>query len=422
MLTLQTITQKKDEVVRLLDIKHFKNTELIDKIIELDAERKKTQSESDRLQAEMNRISKEIGILFQKGEKEKANVLKNKSVELKERINAEGTQLQTIVNELNDILLEIPNLPHPLVIKGESEADNQLIRQHGEIAPSENLPHWEIAEKSGIIDFETGVKITGSGFPVYRGKGAKLQRALINYFLDHAVNAGYTEIEPPVFVNRESAFGTCQLPDKDGQMYFINEDNYYLIPTAEVPLTNIYRDKILDIKDLPVKITGYTPCFRREAGSYGKNVRGLNRLHQFDKVEIVQITTPEKSYTALEEMVSHVENILLELGLVFRIIRLCGKDMSFASAMTYDFEVYSFGQQRWLEVSSVSNFESFQANRLRLRYKDENGKNQTAHTLNGSALALPRIVAAILEHHQQDNKVLIPDKLLPYTGFEFIEF
>lgn len=422
MLSLQVITQNKQEVIRRLSVKHFMKTELIDKIIALDTERKKTQSENDLIQSEINKLSKEIGILYSQKAVEKANELKIKTAGLKEKTTNLNNRLEKIISELNEILIEIPNLPHPSVIPGNSEADNVLIRQHGEPLPTQNLPHWEIAEKSGIIDFETGVKITGSGFPVYKGKGAKLQRSLINYFLDKAVNAGYQEIETPVFVNRESAFGTCQLPDKDGQMYYIEEDKFYVIPTAEVPLTNIYRDVILDIKELPVKITGYTPCFRREAGSYGKNVRGLNRLHQFDKVEIVQITTPDKSYEALEEMVSHVEDILKDLGMIFRIVRLCGKDMSFASAMTYDFEVFSSAQQRWLEVSSVSNFESFQANRLKLRYKDETGKNQNAHTLNGSALALPRLVAAILEFYQSDNKIMIPPALVPYTGFEFIDF
>jgi len=422
MLTITKIIQNKEEVIKLLDIKHFNAISHVEKISELDKRRKETQSESDNIQAELNKISKEIGIYYQKKEISKANELKKLTITLKEQLSVLTNKQREIIEELNKLMVELPNTPHPIVNKGESEADNDVIRQYGNIHDSENLPHWEIAEKSGIIDFETGNKITGAGFPVYKAKGAKLQRALINYFLDHAVKAGYQEIEPPLFVNESSAYGTCQLPDKDGQMYFINEDGFYLIPTAEVPLTNLYRDCLLNIQDLPIKLTGYTPCFRREAGSYGKNVRGLNRLHQFDKVEIVQITQPEKSYDTLEEMVSHVENILKELGLTFRIIRLCGKDMSFASALTYDFEVYSYGQQRWLEVSSVSNFESFQSNRLKLRYKDENGKNNLAHTLNGSALALPRIVAAILEHNQHDKKVILPKVLLPYTVFDFIEF
>jgi len=422
MLSINRILQNPEQVVALLSVKHYHAAEQIEKIIELDKARKQAQIENDNIQAEINKLSKEIGILFQQKESEKANELKKQSTDMKEQSLALSNRQKEIQQELHDLLIELPNLPHPDINPGQSEADNVVIRQYGEIAKRNNKPHWEIAELTGIIDFETGNKITGGGFPVYKGKGAKLQRALINYFLDHAVKAGYLEVEPPLFVNEASAYGTCQLPDKDGQMYFINEDKFYLIPTAEVPLTNIYRDCILSLNELPVKLTGFTPCFRREAGSYGKNVRGLNRLHQFDKVEIVQLTTPDKSYQVLDEMINHVEKILLELGLTFRIIRLCGKDMSFASALTYDFEVYSYGQERWLEVSSVSNFESFQANRLKLRYKDENGKNQTAHTLNGSALALPRIVASILEHQQEQNKVIIPEALIKYTGFENIEF
>jgi len=366
-------------------------------------------------------LAKEIGVLFRNKEVEKANELKLKTSSLKETAKKLQDDQLAIQDKIHSLIIELPNIPHNSVKAGLNEDDNELLEQHGEVFETDALPHWEIATKAGIIDFETGNKLTGAGFPVYIGKGAKLQRALISYFLDKASEQGFTEIQAPIMVNEESAYGTGQLPDKDGQMYFVNEDKLYLIPTAEVPLTNIYRDSIVAQDDLPIKLTGYTPCFRREAGSYGKNVRGLNRLHQFDKVEIVQITKPELSYQTLDEMVSYVGSLIKELELPYRIMRLCGKDLSFTAALTFDFEVYSAAQKRWLEVSSVSNFESFQASRLKLRYKDENNKNQLAHTLNGSALALPRILAAILENNQEGNHINIPKVLVKYTGFDKIE-
>jgi len=370
----------------------------------------------------MNKISKEIGDLFKSGKKDEAEQIKQKTAELKITNKELETELSNTITELNNILISIPNVPKPEVHEGKSAEDNKIIFEEGQI-PEKNdklQPHWDLAKKYDIIDFELGNKITGAGFPVYKGKGAKLQRALISYFLDKAMDAGYLEIQPPLLVNEESGYGTGQLPDKDGQMYGLKDDNFYLIPTAEVPVTNLYRNVILKQEDFPIKNVAYSCCFRREAGSYGKDVRGLNRLHQFDKVEIVQLQHPDKSYETLEEMKDYVAGILKELNLPFRIVILCGGDLSFTSAFTYDFEVYSSAQQRWLEVSSVSNFETYQSNRLKLRFKNENGKTTLAHTLNGSALALPRIVAALLENNQTAEGIAIPEVLKPYTGFDII--
>lgn len=417
MLTIQTIKENTDFVIERLAVKNFNAQPHIEQIIQLDDKRKALQFELNEKQAEINALSKEIGLLFQAKKMDEANAAKEKTVEIKETIkNLENTFNQTN-KDLNDLIVLLPNLPHASVPCGKAAEDNETIKFGGEIPSSEGkLPHWELCEKYNLIDFELGNKLTGSGFPVYVGKGAKLQRALIAFFLDRAEKAGYTEYMPPIMVNEESGFGTGQLPDKEGQMYYVGEDNLYLIPTAEVPVTNIFRDVILKESDFPVKCTAYTPCFRREAGSYGKDVRGLNRLHQFDKVEIVRIEHPENSYAALEEMIAHVENLVQELELPYRILRLCGGDMSFTSALTFDFEVFSAGQNRWLEVSSVSNFETFQANRLKLRYKDSNKKNQLAHTLNGSALALPRIVAALLENNQTPEGIRIPKALQAFMG------
>jgi len=421
MLILSKIEQNKDDYIRLLKIKNFDASDYFKKILELDKERKSLQTKNDDLLAESNMISKQVGILYKNQQVSEAEQLKSRSLEIRELTKNNLEQLQKIQESIQKLLLEVPNIPHPSVKSGKDATDNEIVKQCGKEIESDGMAHWDIATRSGIIDFETGNKISGAGFPVYIDKGAKLQRALINFFLDEATLAGYKEIESPILVNEDSAYATGQLPDKDGQMYFVNEDGFYLIPTAEVPLTNIYRDVILGMDQLPVKLTGYTPCFRREAGSYGKNVRGLNRLHQFDKVEIVQITNPELSYLALDEMVAHVENLISKLGLTFRIVRLCGSDMSFTSALTYDFEVYSSAQKRWLEVSSVSNFESFQSNRMKLRFKDEKGKTQFPHTLNGSALALPRIVAALLENFQDKTGIQIPEVLIPYAHFDRIE-
>jgi seryl-tRNA synthetase len=424
MLTLNQIRENKDFVIERLKVKNFQATEIIASIIELDQKRRQIQTEADLKQGAMNSLSKDIGILYQQGKKEEADKAKEKTVVYKEEIKELSTQLNSVVSKLDGLLVLLPNLPHVSVPKGRTSEENLEIRSGGEIPNlgAEALPHWDLASKYNIIDFELGNKITGAGFPVYRGKGAKLQRALINFFLDENHDAGYEEIMPPLMVNEASGFGTGQLPDKEGQMYHATLDNFYLIPTAEVPVTNIYRDVILEENDFPVKNTAYTPCFRREAGSYGKDVRGLNRLHQFDKVEIVQIQHPDKSYETLEIMVSHVENIIKKLGLPYRIIQLCGGDMSFTSALTYDFEVYSAAQKKWLEVSSVSNFESFQANRLKLRFKDKaSKKTMLAHTLNGSSLALPRIVAALLENNQTANGINIPEVLQKYTGFDKID-
>jgi seryl-tRNA synthetase len=424
MLTLNTLRENRDFVIERLRVKYFDATELVDKILDIDQQRRQVQGRCDAAQAEMNSLSKEIGMLIKSGKTDQANENKAKTVVLKDNIKIWGDELEVLEKEQNNLLVLLPNLPHASVPNGRTAEENLEIRTGG-VKPSlsENaIPHWELARKYDIIDFELGVKLTGAGFPVYKGKGAKLQRALINFFLDEAEKAGFTEVQPPIMVNEDSGFGTGQLPDKEGQMYHATIDNLYLIPTAEVPVTNIYRDVILNASDFPIKNTAYTPCFRREAGSYGKDVRGLNRLHQFDKVEIVVIENPEKSYETLEKMVAHVESLIQKLELPYRIIRLCGGDMSFTSALTYDFEVYSAAQQRWLEVSSVSNFESFQANRLKLRYKDANDKKtKLAHTLNGSALALPRIVAALLENNQSDNGIRIPDALKKYLNFEIID-
>ena len=391
-------------------------------VISLDDKRKSTQVELDSILAQSNQIAKEIGMLFKNGEIEKANATKAQTTTLKEQSKSLQEQQSKINQDLQDLLVQIPNIPHDLVPTGKNAEDNEVVSEEGSIPNlgETNLPHWELAAKYDLIDFELGNKITGAGFPVYKGKGARLQRALINFFLDKNTDAGYLEVQPPHLVNEDSGFGTGQLPDKEGQMYHVTGDNLYLIPTAEVPVTNIFRDVIVKSEEFPIKYTAYTPCFRREAGSYGKDVRGLNRLHQFDKVEIVQVQHPNKSHETLDEMVSHVTEILKDLELPFRILKLCGGDMSFTSALTYDMEVYSAAQERWLEVSSISNFESYQANRLKLRYKDENKKNHFCHTLNGSALALPRIVAALLENNQTSEGIRIPKVLVPYTGFDII--
>jgi seryl-tRNA synthetase len=422
MLQLNYIRENKEEVITRLAIKNFNAKESVEKIISIDSDRRKIQTELDTLNSEANAIAKQVGDLFKAGKQAEATDLKNKSTALKETTKKLEISLSSTEEELNKVLVLLPNLPSVKVPKGKTPADNENVHEEGEMPKlsASAKPHWELTSQYDIIDFELGVKLTGAGFPVYKGKGAKLQRALINFFLDNATAAGFLEIEPPIMVNEASGFGTGQLPDKEGQMYHVGVDNLYLIPTAEVPITNIYRDTILKGEDLPVKNCGYTPCFRREAGSYGKDVRGLNRLHQFDKVEIVQIAHPDKSYEVLEEMRNYVAGILRKLELPFRILKLCGGDMSFASALTYDFETYSAAQQKWLEVSSVSNFEAFQSNRSKIRFRDGNGKPQLAHTLNGSALALPRIVATLLENNQTDNGIKIPKALVPYTGFEMI--
>ena len=424
MLNIKFIQDNPGLVIEKLKKKNFDASGIVSEIVDLYLQKNKLQNQSDQSKAEMNKISKEIGILFREGKKEEADAAKERTSELKENIKNFDEQFSAIEEKVYELLVQLPNLPHDSVPFGKGAEDNEVVKKGGEVPTlQENaLPHWELAAKYNLIDFELGVKLTGAGFPVYRGKGSRLQRALINFFLDEARNAGYEEIQPPLVVNEASGFGTGQLPDKEGQMYHVTLDNLYLIPTAEVPVTNIYRDRIVDAKDLPYKNTAYSACFRREAGSYGKDVRGLNRLHQFDKVEVVQIAHPDKSYEVLEEMVKHVESLVQKLELPYRILRLCGGDMSFTSALTYDFEVFSAAQKMWLEVSSVSNFESFQANRLKLRYRDENSKKpQLAHTLNGSALALPRIVAAILENNQTPEGIIIPKVLVPYCGFEMID-
>ena len=424
MLNLKFIQENKDYVIERLAIKNFDASEIVNKIIELDNERKSLQTDADNKQAEMNAISKEIGKLMQAGQKEEAAIAREKTTEIKAIITEFGNKRVAVGDELTKLLLRLPNLPHTSVVPGKSDADNEIVKTSGDIPTKKetDIPHWDLAKKYDLIDFETGVKITGAGFPLYKGYGARLQRALINFFLDENIKAGYQEVQPPLMVNEASGYGTGQLPDKDGQMYYVNEDNLYLIPTAEVPVTNIYRDEIVEGEKLPIKNTAYSACFRREAGSYGKDVRGLNRLHQFDKVEIVHITKPEDSYAALDTMVAHVEGILIKLGLPYRILRLCGGDVSFTSALTYDFEVYSKAQDKWLEVSSVSNFEEFQANRLKLRYKMKNDKKTTTcHTLNGSALALPRIVAALLENYQTEDGIALPEVLQPFMGTDKIK-
>ncbi len=422
MLVVSYIQENKDRVIEGLKKRNFKQLDLVDEVLNVDELRRKTQFELDNVLAESNKLAKEIGNLFKDGRSEEANELKNKTVDLKIQSKELQDLLSSYETSVKDILYQIPNIPNEIVKAGKDADDNEIVFEHGDAtAKPNNLPHWEVAKKFDIIDFELGVKITGAGFPVYKGKGARLQRALTQFFLDKNSDAGYTEIVPPFVVNEASGYGTGQLPDKEGQMYYIGEDDLYLIPTAEVPVTNIYRDTIVKGEDLPITLTAYSPCFRREAGSYGKDVRGLNRLHQFEKVEIVRIEKPENSYAALDGMIEHVKGILEDLELPYRILRLCGGDTGFTSAITYDFEVFSEAQEKWLEVSSVSNFETFQANRLKLRYKDENG-TQLAHSLNGSALALPRILASILENHQQaDGTVKIPKALQPYTRFEILD-
>ena len=420
MLNISNLREQKKEIVELLKIKNFNALDLIDSVIEKDNSRKLNQQKSDDVLSKLNQIAKEIGVLYKQGNIDKANSLKQSSVELKEESKKLSANQKEIQEEIREILLLIPNTPHKSVPKGNSENDNEIIEEVGEMPKLQDnsKPHWELTELYDLIDFNLGNKITGAGFPVFKGKGAKLQRALISFFLDQNINAGYEEYLPPSVVNAESMFGTGALPDKEGQMYHVTEDDLYLIPTAEVPVTNFFRDAI--VKEFPIKCTAYTPCFRREAGSYGKDVRGLNRLHQFDKVEIVQIEHPDNSYSTLDKMVKHVASILNQLELPYRILRLCGGDLSFTSSLTYDFEVYSAGQKRWLEVSSVSNFESFQANRLKLRFKNNEGKSQLCHTLNGSALALPRIFAALIENNQTSDGIKIPKVLQAYTGFDII--
>ena len=422
MLTLKVITDDPQEVIRRLSKKHFDAKEYIDKVIELDRIRRNSQQELDANLAKVNSASKQIGQLMQQGKKEEAEAVKKEIAAKKEsnkQLEAEKTRAE---QDIHEILVQIPNMPHESVPEGRTAEENKVEKMGGTVPelPADALPHWDLAKKYDLIDFELGVKITGAGFPIYKGMGARLQRALVNFFLDNARAAGYLEIQPPYVVNADSGYGTGQLPDKEGQMYHANADDLYLIPTAEVPVTNIYRDVILDQTDLPIKNTAYSACFRREAGSYGKDVRGLNRLHQFDKVEIVRIDKPEHSYDSLREMVAYVETLVTKLELPYRILRLCGGDISFTSALTFDFEVFSAAQKRWLEVSSVSNFESYQANRLKCRYRDENKKVQLCHTLNGSALALPRIVAALLENNQIPEGIRIPKALVPYTGFDMI--
>ena len=422
MLQLNTIREEKDRVLSGLKKRNFKELNLVDEIIALDEKRRNTQLMLDEALSKSNNLSKEIGSLFKAGEVAQANVLKEQTVQLKEDIKTFTDTLNATVEALNALLYRVPNIPNQLVPEGTSEADNVVVFEAGEIPNlgKDALPHWELAKKYDLIDFELGVKLTGAGFPVYKGKGAKLQRALITYFLDKNTEAGYNEYQVPHVVNEASGYGTGQLPDKEGQMYHVGIDNLYLIPTAEVPVTNIFRDVLLNESDLPICCTAYTPCFRREAGSYGAHVRGLNRLHQFDKVEIVRIEHPDRSYAALEGMVEHVKGILNELKLPYHILRLCGGDLGFTSAITYDFEVYSTAQEKWLEISSVSNFETFQANRLKLRFKDAEGKNRLAHTLNGSSLALPRVLAGILENYQTPEGIVVPEVLRKYTGFDII--
>ncbi|AXT51626.1 serine--tRNA ligase [Aquimarina sp. BL5] len=423
MLLVQQIIANKEEYIKALAKRNFDAAPILEKVINLDEERRATQAKLDNTLADSNKLSKEIGMLFKNGEVKKATILKEKTSQLKESSKDLSNSLSGIQDELTNLLYTIPNVPHASVPDGQSEDDNEEVFREGDIPVLEEgaLPHWELAKKYNIIDFELGVKITGAGFPVYKGKGARLQRALISYFLDKNTEAGYKEYQVPHLVNEASGYGTGQLPDKEGQMYHVTADDLYLIPTAEVPVTNMFRDELVNENDLPICCTGYTPCFRREAGSYGAHVRGLNRLHQFDKVEIVRIEKPENSYEALDGMVDHVKKLLKELKLPYRILRLCGGDIGFTAALTYDFEVFSTAQDRWLEISSVSNFESYQANRLKLRFKDTNSKNQLAHTLNGSSLALPRVLAGILENYQTPNGIKIPDVLVPYCGFEYID-
>lgn len=422
MIEISFLRENPQIVIERLKIKNFDAEHIVESLLQVDKQRRSIRQSLDENLTEANSIAKEIGILFKRGEQEKAVELKSRSIVLKQLASDLDAKLKQLEQEQEELLLQLPNLPHPETPIGKTSEDNLIVHSEGVIPNLGNnaMPHWEIAQKYDIIDFELGVKLTGAGFPVYKGKGAALQRALINFFLTEAINAGYTEIQPPLMVNEDSGYGTGQLPDKEGQMYHVTLDNLYLIPTAEVPITNIYRNVILNQTDFPVKNTAYSACFRREAGSYGKDVRGLNRLHQFDKVEIVQIQHPDNSYNTLEEMREYVASVLRKLELPFRIVRLCGGDLSFTSAFTYDFEVFSAAQERWLEVSSVSNFESFQANRMKLRFRDVNGKTQLAHTLNGSALALPRIVASLLENNQTENGIAIPKALQKFTCFDFI--
>jgi seryl-tRNA synthetase len=422
MLTLKFLRENPDLVAQGLAVRNMDAGPVIKKIVELDVRRRAAQTQSDALTAEQKKIASGIGKLMQEGKKAEAEEIKNQAAQAKEKIKELNQEQESLEKELNDLLVTLPNIPYKLVVPGKGAEDNVLVREGGMLPelPADALPHWELAKKYDLIDFDLGVKLTGAGFPVYKGKGARLQMSLIQFFLDQNARAGYKEIRPPVLVNEDSGYGTGQLPDKSDQMYHTGLDNYYLIPTAEVPLTNIYRDTILEQEDLPVKMTAYTPCFRREAGSYGKDVRGLNRLHQFDKVEIVQLTHPENSYSVLDQMVKHVERLIQLLKLPYRILRLCGSDLSFTAAMTYDFEVYSAAQKRWLEVSSVSNFETFQSNRLKARFRGEDGKINLVHTLNGSALALPRIVAALLENNQTPDGIDMPDALHKYLHFSRI--
>jgi seryl-tRNA synthetase len=422
MLQLASLRNDPKRVKERLAVRNFKEVDLVDEIISLDDERKKLTFTFEETKAKINAASKEIGMLMGKGKKEEADAKKKEVEGFKIVLEPIQKDLDSTEGKLNELLVRLPNLPSEKVPKGKTPEDNEVVKMGG-TKPSLHagaVPHWDLAKKFDLIDFELGNKITGSGFPVYKGKGAKLQRAMIQYFLDYNTKAGYTEYQPPHMVNEASAFGTGQLPDKEGQMYHVTEDNLYLIPTAEVPVTNIYRDVMLKETELPIKMTAYTPCFRREAGSYGKDVRGLNRLHQFDKVEIVQLVHPEKSYDTIEEMVAHVEKLIQSLGLHYRILRLCGGDMGFTSALTYDFEVYSAAQDKWLEVSSVSNFESYQTNRMKIRFKDEKGKSQLVHSLNGSSLALPRILACLLENNQNENGIVLPVVLQGYFGSEMI--
>ncbi|SFT11985.1 serine--tRNA ligase [Sphingobacterium wenxiniae] len=423
MLQLSYIRENRDAVIERLAVKNFKDVALVDAVIQLDDSRRKIQNESDTIAAEANAAAKQIGDLMRQGKKEEAEAVKSKSSGYKEQVKELTEELSAIEQELNEKIVQLPNLPHASVPTGVSAEDNEVVLEYGSVPalPEGALPHWELLNKYDIVDLELGVKVTGAGFPVYKGKGARLQRALINFFLDQAAEAGYNEVQVPVVVNEASAFATGQLPDKEGQMYHVTGDDLYLIPTAEVPVTNLYRDVIVKEEQFPIKHSAYTPCFRREAGSYGAHVRGLNRLHQFDKVETVQIVHPDKSYEVLEEMSQYIQGLLQKLELPYRVLRLCGGDMSFTSALTYDMEVFSAAQERWLEVSSASNFETYQSNRLKVRFKNAEGKMQLAHTLNGSALALPRIVASILENNQTEKGIRIPAVLVPYTGFEWID-
>ena len=422
MLEINFSRENKDLIVDSLSKRNIDSSSVIESVIDVDAKKRKIQTELDNILHQSNLISKEIGDLFKQGHVNKASVLKEKTVELKEASKKLNEELNSVKSNLQQLLYKIPNIPHHSVPKGKSEEDNVEIMRGGELPnlPKGSLPHWDLAKKYDIIDFELGNKITGAGFPVYKGKGAKLQRALISFFLDMNTQAGYNEVQVPHLINEKSAFGTGQLPDKEGMMYYIQEDNLYLIPTAEVPATNIFRDEIIAESNLPKLLTSYTPCFRREAGSYGSHVRGLNRLHQFDKVEILRVEHPDKSYEALDGMVDHVKSIINKLNLPFRILKLCGSDLGFTSCLTFDFELFSAGQNKWLEVSSVSNFETFQANRLKLRYKNSSGKTQLAHTLNGSSLALPRVLATLIENNQTSKGIVIPEVLVPYTGFSII--